>query len=66
MIKMNTKKCPKCGSTTVKIKIYAGSKFLVCSKCGYDESTVVDVCPETKKSQKAKGNYSPYRSRVGK
>jgi transposase-like protein len=57
-------KCPKCGSEDVKKKTYAGSTFLVCKSCKYDESEEVDIVPEYDKSQKEKARYSPYRSRV--
>lgn len=38
-----------------------GVKCVVCSNCGYDESKQYDVFPEEKKSQKAKGKYTPYK-----
>ena len=33
-----------------------------CNNCGFDERVVYDVYPEQKTSQKAKGNYSPYKA----
>ena len=36
-------------------------KCVVCSNCGYDGSKQYDVFPEEKKSQKAKGKYTPYK-----
>jgi len=58
------KKCPKCGSEKIRTKYYSGSRFAFCLDCGYDESSEVDVCPEENKSQKAKGKYTVYKSRV--
>jgi DNA-directed RNA polymerase subunit M/transcription elongation factor TFIIS len=57
-------KCSKCGSSDVKKKKYAGGEFVVCNSCGYDSSVEVDIVPESKKSQKEKGRYSPYKSRL--
>ena len=53
--------CPQCRSGNVKIVNYMGIKCIVCSKCGYDESKQYEVYPEGKKSQKAKGKYTPYK-----
>ena len=59
---MPTKKiCPKCASSNVKIINYIGVKCAVCGNCGFDESKQYDVFPEEKKSQKAKGKYTPYK-----
>ena len=54
--------CPKCGSKDVKLLSYLGINVMKCSKCGFDERVVYDVYPEQKTSQKAKGNYSPYKT----
>jgi len=56
------KKCPKCMSSSIKIINYMGIKCVVCDNCGYDGSKQYDVFPEEKKSQKAKGRYTPYKS----
>ena len=55
-------KCPKCGTKDVKLLSYLGINVMKCSKCGFDERVVYDVYPEQKTSQKAKGNYSPYKT----
>ena len=39
-----------------------GVSCLVCNSCGYDERETYDVYPENKQSQKAKGEFSPYRA----
>ncbi len=57
-----SKKCPKCSSLNVKSISYLGAKVLKCSDCGFDESALLDVFPEDKSSQKAKGSYSPYKT----
>ncbi|MFQ5474444.1 MAG: hypothetical protein ACE5DM_01280 [Candidatus Nanoarchaeia archaeon] len=58
--------CPRCGSTDVKDKKYAGGQFILCNNCGYDASKEVDIVPEYDKSQKEKTRYSPYKSRLKK
>ena len=55
------KKCPKCASSKIKIIDYMGIKCVVCKNCGFDESKQYDVFPGEKKSQKAKGKYTPYK-----
>ncbi|MBI2541426.1 hypothetical protein HYV80_01840 [Candidatus Woesearchaeota archaeon] len=55
-------KCPKCGSDNAKLIRYLGIKVVKCSSCGFDESAVYEVFPEQKASQKAKGNYSKYKT----
>ena len=55
------KKCPKCGSTDVKFFKYLGISVIKCSNCGFDESSVYEVYPEQKTSQKAKGKYKVYK-----
>ncbi|HLC50241.1 MAG TPA: hypothetical protein VJI97_02330 [Candidatus Nanoarchaeia archaeon] len=54
--------CPKCGSKKTKSVDYLGAKVLKCDECGFDESSLLDVFPEDKSSQKAKGQYSPYKT----
>ena len=53
--------CPKCCSSKIKLINYMGVKCVVCNNCGFDESKQYDVFPEEKKSQKAKGQYTPYK-----
>ena len=55
-------KCPKCGSKNIKLYTYLGIKTIKCKKCGFDESSVYEVYPEQKASQKAKGNYAVYKT----
>ncbi|MEK6946360.1 MAG: hypothetical protein AABX32_02030 [Nanoarchaeota archaeon] len=55
-------KCPKCSSKDIKLLSYLGITVIKCSKCGFDERIVYDVYPEQKTSQKAKGNYSVYKT----
>ena len=54
-------KCPKCGSRNVNIYNYLGIDTIKCDNCGFDESSVYEVFPEQKTSQKAKGSYSVYK-----
>ncbi len=56
------KKCPKCGSASIKLYNYLGVKAVKCNNCGFDEATVYEVFPEQKTSQKAKGRYSVYKT----
>ena len=55
-------KCPKCGSKDVRLYMYMGAKVLKCKKCGFDESASLDAFAEQRKSQKAKGGYSVYKT----
>ena len=57
-----SKKCPKCGSLNVKHADYLGAKVIKCNDCGFDESELLDVFPSEKSSQKAKGQYSVYKT----
>lgn len=54
-------KCPKCSSANIKFYNYLGIKTIKCNKCGFDESSVYEVFPEQKTSQKAKGKYTIYK-----
>ena len=58
---MKKLKCPKCKSKDAEFISYMGIKCLKCNNCRFDESSQYDVYPEQKKSQKAKGSYSPYK-----
>ncbi|HLC61788.1 MAG TPA: hypothetical protein VJI52_02120 [Candidatus Nanoarchaeia archaeon] len=55
-------KCPKCSSKNIRSLSYLGISVIKCNNCGFDERVVYDVYPEQKTSQKAKGNYSPYKA----
>ena len=55
-------KCPKCGSRNINIYNYLDIKAIKCSNCGFDESSVYEVYPEQKTSQKAKGKYAVYKT----
>ena len=56
------KRCPKCNSDKIKIIKYMNINCIVCSNCGFDESSQYEVYPEEKKSQKAKGKYNVYKA----
>ena len=56
------KKCPKCGSKDVKFYKYLNLDAVKCNNCGFDESAIYEVYPEQKTSQKAKGEYSVYKT----
>ncbi len=56
------KKCPKCGSSDVKLVKYLGINIIKCNNCGFDESSQYDVYPEQKTSQEAKGKYNVYKT----
>ncbi len=55
-------KCPKCGNSNIKLINYLGIKTIKCKNCGFDESLLLNVFPEQKTNQKAKGEYSVYKS----
>ena len=55
-------KCPKCSSENIKFYNYLGTNVIKCNNCGFDESNVYDVFPEQKTNQKAKGEYSKYKT----
>ncbi len=54
--------CPRCDSEDVKLIKYMESTCVVCQACGYDERDELDLAPEQKVSQKAKGSYTPYKT----
>jgi DNA-directed RNA polymerase subunit M/transcription elongation factor TFIIS len=60
------KNCPKCGSTQTKKEAYIEIDVLICKACGYDESSLYEIYPQQKTSQKAKGQFSPYKAGGGK
>ena len=55
-------KCQKCGSKDIKFADYLGIKTVKCSNCGFDEGSVYEAYPEQNKSQKAKGQYTIYKT----
>lgn len=55
-------KCPQCKSAKIKMIDDNGVSFIQCLQCGYDELEDDDTFPETRTSQKAKGQYSPYKT----
>ena len=63
---MKSTTCPKCKSENIALEDYMGIECMRCLDCGYDETTKYDVYPEEKKSQKAKGRYTPYKAGGGK
>ncbi|MEK6983685.1 MAG: hypothetical protein AABX33_03865 [Nanoarchaeota archaeon] len=54
-------KCPKCGSENIQYQGYLNIKAIKCNNCSFDESSVYEVYPEQKTSQKAKGKYAVYK-----
>lgn len=56
------KKCPKCGSASIKIYNYLDIKAIECNNCGFDERSQYEVYPEGNTSQKAKARHSPYKA----
>ncbi len=56
------KKCPRCGSTDIRLKGFMGIETIECSNCHFDESRIYDVFPGEKPNQKVKGRYSPYKA----
>ncbi len=55
-------KCPKCGSDDIKHGKYLDIEIIKCRNCGFDESSVYEVYPEQKTSQKAKGKFNVYQA----
>jgi len=58
-VKECNEKCPKCGSTNVKLEGDDKFSFLVCLDCGYDESMEYESDPRDRKSKS--GGGSPYK-----
>ena len=56
------KKCQRCGSKNTEEYKYAGASVIKCDGCGFDEGNEFQQFADTKTSQKAKGNYSVYKS----
>jgi|TARA_Y100000294_G_scaffold145679_1_gene140951 hypothetical protein len=56
------KKCLKCGSEEIKVEDYLGVKVGLCRRCGWDERDELDLDESGRVSQKAKGNFSVYKT----
>jgi len=56
------KRCPKCLSDDIKEIDYMGTKMILCRNCGYDERDMHDVFAEGRVNQKAKKEFSPYKT----
>lgn len=54
--------CPKCKSRNVKTIRYRGVDCIVCDGCGLDERDIYEEHAGERRSQKAKGRYSPYKA----
>ncbi len=63
---MKIRRCPKCGSTNVKLGEYQGIEVVICPMCGFDESRIYDEFPEMRTSQKAKAQFTPYKAGGGR
>ena len=59
-------KCPKCGSKEVEIKKVMKSNLLMCLKCGFDESEMLEVYAESRSTQSGKTKFTPYKKGGGK
>lgn len=56
------RKCPKCSSYNVEPYIYQSAEVIKCNECGFDEGDEMEQFPTEKTSQKAKGNFTKYKS----
>ena len=54
--------CPKCFHSHARQINYRGIECCVCPKCSYDERDQYDESAGEKTNQKAKGNFSPYKT----
>lgn len=54
--------CPKCEGTDVEVVEYMDVKCVVCKTCGFDERDELEMAPSERTSQKAKGEYSKYKT----
>lgn len=54
-------KCEKCKSSKVRPYKYENADCYECNNCGYDSCEDVEF-PEERTSQKAKGQFSPYKT----
>ncbi len=55
-------RCPKCHSEDVEIVEYMGARCIRCRKCGFDETALYEVYPDSKSNQKEKGRFTPYKA----
>ena len=55
-------KCPKCSSHDIELYMYQLVEVIKCNSCGFDEGSAFDETHGQKKSQKAKGDYSVYKT----
>ena len=56
------RKCTKCSSYNVEPYIYQSAEVIKCNECGFDEGEGLEQFPTEKTSQKAKGNFTKYKS----
>ncbi len=59
---MTPRHCPKCESDDVLVVTYMDIECVVCNTCGFDERDELEGVPEGRTSQKAKGQYSKYKT----
>ncbi|MBI2655083.1 hypothetical protein HYX06_01525 [Candidatus Woesearchaeota archaeon] len=56
------RKCPKCGSFNVEPYMYQSAEVIKCNDCDFDEGAEFEQYSAEKTSQKAKGEYTPYKT----
>ena len=56
------RRCSRCSSHNVRMVNYQGIRMLICQNCGYYETITYDEVPVMRSSQKAKGQFSPYKA----
>lgn len=59
-------KCPQCGSENIEYYKFMGANCIKCKDCGFDEADELELYPEERGSQKAKGGFSPYKTGGGR
>ena len=59
-------KCPQCDSENVEYYKFMGATVMRCKSCKFDEGEELELYPEERGSQKAKGGYSPYQAGGGR
>ncbi len=59
-------KCPKCKSENITYYKFMGGECLKCNDCKYDGGEDLELYPEERGSQKAKGGFSPYKTGGGR
>jgi predicted Zn-ribbon and HTH transcriptional regulator len=50
-------KCPKCKSDDIELVDIFDNEFIICNKCGYDESEDVDVVGDSGGKGKSRNVY---------